>query len=85
MVMIDIYTDKLAETSSPPQFPKITDKACRISSETDDGSVDVNNKCMMAIDLSPSRQTDVYVTFRTRSNNSLMAAHLQRQARKQAE
>lgn len=51
VVMININADKFAKTSSAPKFPKIADKTSWVPSETDNGTIDVDNKCMMTIDF----------------------------------
>ena len=60
MVMINIHADELAEPPSSTQFPEVCDETCRIASQADDSSVNVNYECMRAIYLRSSCQTDVF-------------------------
>ena len=44
MMMVDVYADKLAEPSSPPQSSEITDKTRGIPSQADDSPVHIDDK-----------------------------------------
>ena len=55
VVVIDINADKLAESSCSPQPSEIADEARGVPSQADNGSVDIDDKRVGAIDLGPRR------------------------------
>jgi hypothetical protein len=60
VVVVDIHADKLAKLASSAKLSEIGHESCWIACEADDGTVDVDNKGMLSVNLHSRSETDVY-------------------------
>lgn len=60
MVVIDINAHKLADPSCSAQLSELCNKSGGIPGKSNDCAVHVDDESMRAVDLSPSRQADIY-------------------------
>lgn len=59
VMMINVDADEFTESPGATQFPKVLNKTSRILCQTNDATVDVHDKTIGAVNLGPSRETDV--------------------------
>jgi hypothetical protein len=62
LMVIDIDTHKLADSSSPAQFAELVDKTIGVSGEANNSSIDIHHKSMWSIDLSSRGKADIWET-----------------------
>ena len=53
LVMVDVHPDEFIDLSCSPELPEVIDETSRVTGNTDDGAIDMNNEGSRGIDLCP--------------------------------